>query len=114
MRAVFVGDRPSKHNLDPATPFLGTRSWDRLEEWGNRIGIDYYILRNQINLCMSDAELHRNPVIGLGVSACKALTKLGIEHFCAPHPSGLNRKLNNKKYVDRMLQRCEAWIKERQ
>ena len=34
------------------------------------------------------------------------LSKIGVEHFKLPHPSGLNRKLNDKKYVNKVLKEC--------
>lgn len=47
-------------------------------------------------------------VIALGKTAEKALTLLRIPHIAMPHPSGLNRKLNDKAYVQ---EKIDALIK---
>lgn len=38
-------------------------------------------------------------VIALGKTASKALTLLRIPHYAMPHPSGMNRLLNDPTYV---------------
>lgn len=47
-------------------------------------------------------------VVALGKTAEKALTLLRIPHIAMPHPSGLNRKLNDKAYVQ---EKIDALIK---
>ena len=42
-------------------------------------------------------------VIALGEFASQALTKSMVPHFKLPHPSGLNRKLNDKNLIDKEL-----------
>ena len=48
-------------------------------------------------------------VIALGNVASEALTKINVDHFKLPHPSGLNRKLNDKKYVTQLLKECKEY-----
>jgi len=40
----------------------------------------------------------------------KTLKSLGCEHFLMDHPSGLNRKLNDEKYVKSILKACKDYI----
>lgn len=50
-------------------------------------------------------------VVALGSAAKKYLLKAGInEFFVLPHPSGLNRKLNDKKFVEDTLEKCQEYI----
>jgi hypothetical protein len=49
-------------------------------------------------------------VIALGGEASKRLNELGVKHFKLPHPSGLNRKLNDKQEISRLLYRCKKFI----
>ena len=42
-------------------------------------------------------------ILALGNTASDALNRLNIDHFKLPHPSGLNRKLNDKEYLTRIL-----------
>lgn len=50
-------------------------------------------------------------VIALGLMASRRLDKNEIEHFKMEHPSGRNRKLNNKIYLDNRLKECYNWIR---
>lgn len=36
--------------------------------------------------------------------------KSDIPHFKLPHPSGLNRKLNDKEALEKLLADCKAWL----
>lgn len=59
-------------------------------------------------------ELHKIDikVVALGKTAEKALTLLGVQYFAMPHPSGLNRKLNDKAYVGEKLKALIEFIKK--
>ena len=50
-------------------------------------------------------------VLALGGFPSKALNKIGVEHFTLPHPSGLNRKLNDKEYERQILEKCSEYLK---
>lgn len=49
-------------------------------------------------------------VIALGHFASKALTKLSVDHFCLPHPSPLNRQLNDPQYERTVLSECYNYL----
>lgn len=50
--------------------------------------------------------------IALGETAAEELKKRRVNHFKLPHPSGLNRKLNDKQEISRLLYRCKKYIYE--
>lgn len=45
-------------------------------------------------------RINPDRLVALGKSAASVLTKLGLKHLEMPHPSGLNRKLNDKAYTE--------------
>lgn len=122
---IFIGDQPSKKNLDPNVPFVGTNSYKTLLGWiaemdvdvtrtylGNVKDISLYNGKwptlNRTDLSL-DIETY-DKVVALGKSAEKHLTNLGISYFALPHPSGLNRKLNDKKWIKNELKKCSKWL----
>lgn len=115
VRVLFVGDRPSKDNLS-SRAFIGSRSGTTLMEWITRMGIDEdsYMAINRTDeffvACAKSFQNQGKPIISLGNNAHKALLKAGLFHYCLPHPSGLNRKNNDKKFVDVSLKRCKRYI----
>lgn len=118
-KLLLVGDKPSKKNQNPEIAFLGTQSYKRIEKWLQQILSEEaeVIMINRIDPDFSQhliyASLHHYRIIALGEEAAKALNEGGItNYFKMPHPSGRNRKLNNKKYEKEILQKCKLWIEE--
>jgi len=109
-RVVFVGDAPTHRNVNIAIPFVGTKSLDTLEQWILILGPTYYVCYNSWHEDdLNKIQILRDAgfkVIALGAAASTRLTKRGIEHFQLPHPSGLNRKLNDKKKLYALLYKC--------
>ena len=113
---VFVGDEPSAKNIDPAIAFWGTQSYVTLMGWIGHMQIFYnnFELTNKDSLeYIVDHEEYKDCIyISLGAKASKSLQKFEIEHFALPHPSGKNRKLNDKRFVSQCLMECREWIDE--
>lgn len=127
---VFVGLCPSKDNLDPKIPFLGSRSGRVLKSWIFNMGVSRseYCLRNVSNnlACKKPLPseimslktylesilkgLGRVQVVSLGVEATLACRRCGIEPFMLPHPSGRNRQLNDPDFVAKKLLECRRWL----
>lgn len=107
MYIVFVGDEPSKTNTSPDIAFVGAKCFPRLVQWINKINPDYYIVLNSDTVgSISDIRKLSQTgfiVIALGEKASKKLTVAQIKHKKLPHPSGLNRKINNKQEIDKLL-----------
>lgn len=114
---VFIGDKPSKKNIDPEVPFVGTQSYKRLLEWIWEMDIDISEVK-MINSTTQFApwivQQKENKIIILGNNAEKFVKKCtNKETFKLPHPSGLNRKLNDKKWLKKELNRCKIWLRGR-
>jgi hypothetical protein len=51
-------------------------------------------------------------VLALGNFASAALEQLSIPHFRLPHPSPLNRKLNDPQYEKAVIRECYNYLHE--
>lgn len=121
---IFIGDRPNpKKNLSMDVPFVGTKSYKILLEWIYRMDVDIskVVMMNAFDV-LGTRLLTLRPqkaypkVIVLGEnadnawrSACNTLAR-NIPSFKLPHPSGLNRELNDKKKLSEALAKCRAFI----
>jgi hypothetical protein len=113
---IFVGDRPSKDNIDPVIAFVGTKSYKTLLGWIADMDIDIrnvdLINKNQVT---EYPFMYFDRIIVLGDAAEKEVKKIYTKskYFKLPHPSGLNRKLNDKKWLNKQLKACKKWLGER-
>lgn len=106
---VIIGDRSSKHNLDKNVPFVGTKSFKTLQAWIKALELqDYQIYNAYTEHGTANILPSEGIFIALGANASKALK--GRQHFKLPHPSGLNRKLNNKIWLQQQLEACRLWL----
>lgn len=116
MKVIFCGDKPSKTNTSYYIAFVGAKCWPRLKAWIQELELhfDDILLINtntQINISMArDFSLIDYKIIAVGSEASKRLTEAKVTHYKIDHPSGLNRKLNDKKYVTQMLKDCYSWL----
>lgn len=114
--ALIIGDKLSPFNKDPNIPFVGARCFNRLLEWIKFLDLESYILTNSDReellkqIYDSHKSTHNGLVIALGNKASARLDKLLIPHHKICHPSGRNRKINDQKYVDEMLNEAYAYI----
>lgn len=115
MTVLFVGDRPSPHNKSPDIAFVGTKSHATLLDWCAIIGAQMPQFANRVdkdlNAKLVKAKLYAIPVVALGNEAEKFLSKTDVQFFKLPHPSGLNRKLNDRQWLINKLNECGAWAK---
>ena len=51
-----------------------------------------------------------NKIITLGGFVSKYITKMGIKHYAAPHPSPRNRKFNDKSYEPMIIDEIKEYI----
>lgn len=110
---LFVGDKPSPKMKTGAKPFEGSACEKRLKEWIKAVTDTQYIIVNQtdemyFNFFVSAMLLYNRPMIALGDNASKALGRK--KHFKLPHPSGLNRQINDKAFINGKLAECKKYI----
>ncbi len=114
---IFIGDKPSAKMRPDAKPFEGAACEARLKEWINElIGLSQYIIYNQSELHFPYPHFFvpffcKYPIIALGNNAAKFLQKNQGNYFKLPHPSGLNRQINDKEFITKKLKECKLWLK---
>lgn len=106
MKVLFVGDQPSRRNNNPAVAFEGTQSGVTLEKWATFLGVSYFAINSHLEpelySAVRWAEQFNQPIITLGALAKQRVESLCyenglvVEMYNLPHPSPLNRKLNDK------------------
>lgn len=119
----FIADRPTKDNISPEIPLVGTGSYRTLLEWIGLMNVDITRVRlynqsdNPFNNIMAKIslnkaiELKQIAVVALGQKAATYLKKTGIvNYFTLFHPSGKNRLLNDKNFVKLRLEACQKYI----
>ena len=114
----FIGDKPSKNNIDTEVAFVGTRSYKTLLDWIYRMNLsinkvclynaDDFVRLTDNNKIITIHE--HDQVVALGREASRALDKAIIPHLKIPHPSGLNRKLNDPQFVNKFLKECKDYV----
>lgn len=113
-RVVFVGDRPSRLNKNKKVAFVGAKCYNRLVSWISTIQPkDFILINSHTNSMLSlikNYYLEGYKIVALGNLAATRLCTLGVPHHKLPHPSGLNRKLNNKQYVISALKAAKHYI----
>lgn len=109
MTVYFVGDKPSRLNIDPEIAFVGAKCYPRLMSWITEIGCEDYKLINKDKI----HTIPRNTyIVALGAAASKALASSNRVHFQLPHPSGLNRQINDKEFIKSQLSRCKDFLNQ--
>jgi hypothetical protein len=113
---VFVGQNPS------AKAARNGNTFPRLNDWVNKLGLDTFTFMNayhepgkckvsDVNLDNLRKALYKfSKVVALGNFAAEALTKAGIHHFKLPHPSPLNRQINDDRFINECLDGCKEYL----
>lgn len=132
MKILIIGSNPSSKNIDPTIPFKGTKSQKILSIWMDALSVTDYVVLNVLdkvtenNRTLTRKEIREavislgeriktteyDKIIALGNTASEALKLLKLTHYKLPHPSGRNRLLNSKKYVDNQLESCKVYLYE--
>jgi len=129
MIVFFVGSNPSTKSQTNAAFDTSTQSGQRLQQWMDAVDLSNAMFvnvsdqttpgnrplqKNEIRenlhqlhnrLCIADR------VIAVGKTAETALNMLStLDFYAIPHPSGMNRKLNDADYVESMLRDMKLYI----
>ena len=120
---LFVGSNPSNASTCDIAFHSSTKSSQILTGWTSHIKSRTFMHVNVSNNKTKDnrplkqSEIDENIdrllrlissiqpcyVVALGQTAAKALRKINQPHYEMPHPSGRNRKLNDKRYVEEKI-----------
>jgi uracil-DNA glycosylase len=131
---VFIGSNPSTRSGDCSAFNPETKSSKILNKWIQSLEtkedvsfINIADFKKDLNKPLSVSEIRSNlpnliaklgdckdkKLIALGASASKAMSFLNMNYFSVPHPSGLNRRLNDVSYVKKMLEQMKEFISEK-
>ena len=112
-RILIVGHSPSKKNI------RNSPTMKRLHRWLDECGIRTYAFTNlspvpckkllKENICLDG--LDHNKIITLGGEVSKLMDKAGIQHYAAPHPSPLNRNLNDISFEKKIIKELGVYIR---
>lgn len=118
-KVLVIGINPSDKKI-----IQNNSTFHRLENWMDQLGIGVMSFANVIpepgcyrkqdidydrlkRLCLGHKK-----ILALGNFVSEALDKIVIEHHKLPHPSPLNRKLNDKQYIDNVIVECAKYLGE--
>lgn len=130
-KILFVGSNPSNSSVCDQAFHGSTRSSKILTSWCKRltgafIHVNVVNKKTENNRPLKKSEItsalnelasnircfQPTHIIALGKTASTALTLLGVDFFEMPHPSGLNRKLNDKTYMENRLNQLEQYCSQ--
>lgn len=121
MNLLIVGQNPGNN---PKAFQFKNHTIDRLNQWVDHFGVQHYGFVNCIStrgVCkVKDADFDvlkscitkETKVIALGAFAATCLDRINISYFRLPHPSPRNRLMNDKEYVQNVLNKCKEYINE--
>lgn len=119
---LFIGDKPSPRMKPGAKAFEGAACEKRLKNWIDTIfepGVEVYVINSNdidfLRVMINECAWSTGKIITLGSIASKRVHKLVPKkyYFELPHPSGRNRKINDKEFIAKKLDECKSYIKER-
>lgn len=128
LRVILLGSNPSIKTRADLAFFLDTKSGRTLKQWLNGIDAEFLYMNVSNNktpnnraltraeikeslpaLCKAMASKYPNRIVALGNAAHEALEMMKCKHLHMPHPSGLNRKLNDKAYAEQKIKELAAF-----
>jgi len=121
MKVLVVGMNPS---TKPTLKNKRNATFSKLEQWMTQCEIKYFSFVNTFDdpseartskidykrLCTLSKDYDK--IIALGGFVSTALDKANISHFKMPHPSPLNRLLNDKAFEKTIVKHCKDYIYE--
>jgi len=116
-----VGLNPSKLKVSTSKG----SAFVRFTQWMDTIGVHYYSFVNlsgdpnwDFRFTTIDKQFiidilsEHDKIVCWGDRVTSYVKRLGFECFTLPHPSGLNRKINNHKYITHTLKECKEYLNE--
>lgn len=135
MKLLLIGSNPSNASVNN-NPFDGsTKSCKILSHWISSIQgwteiqlINVSDTKTPKNRPLKKSEIDEslpslekkiskyNPdkIVTLGKTASKALTLLCLPFFELPHPSGMNRQLNDPEFIENKIKELQLYVKKKE
>jgi hypothetical protein len=120
MKVLVIGHSPSSREYCPRK---GNPSINRLNRWLDECGVEIYSFSNACAhhaVSLKKDNIDRtfiyeisntyHKILGLGNEVNNILKKMDIEHFSLPHPSPLNRNLNDKAYEKKIINNLKSYL----
>ena len=119
MKILVVGMNPGPPSKNPNR----SKSLEKLYHWMSELDVSIFSFCNTFEDCgkaeLSKVDLKRlctltsgyDKIIALGGFVSDVLKKIEVDHFKLPHPSPLNRLLNDKQFERKVLQECKVYLK---
>ena len=120
-KVLVIGHSPGKTPINKRKN--GSPTLNRLNRWLDACEVDIYSFTN---LCAHHKEFLKmadidgtiiqkitknyNKIITLGGFVSQYITKMGINHYAAPHPSPRNRKFNDKTYEPKVIYEIKEYL----
>ena len=116
---LILGINPSS-----GRPNKTSATIQRLNRWMDTLGFIHYSFTNVIHTTgkyrpeLVDLDTIKlfsegyEKVIALGPFVSKSLNRAHVNHFTLPHPSPLNRQLNDKTFEQDCLMKCKSYLEE--
>lgn len=106
----------------PTLGYTRNATFKRLEAWMDELGVKHFSFINVFDKPhaptlskvkpkpLIEAAKGYTNVLALGTFVSLALNRVNVEHFQLPHPSPLNRLLNDKEYEKQVLEQCKDYL----
>lgn len=130
MKILILGRNPSRTNISPDIPFIGAPCYKRIKDWVEYLTHSSRLFvagncTNSLNakfnkftiptyastLKSSCVAQNINCVVALGNDSARVCEVANMKYFKLPHPSGLNRLVNNREKIKEALRACDEYIK---
>ena len=119
-KILIIGHSPSSKEYCPRK---GNPSINRLNRWLDACDVRIYSYSNACahhapslkkgnidKTFLQNIAKNYNKILVLGKEVEQLFTKMGIENFALPHPSPLNRKLNDKNFEKSVINGLHSYI----
>jgi hypothetical protein len=122
MGPLFVGLNPAARH--PGTDWNNNSTFAKLFDWCDRLNVRHFSFvnvshksgvfdRNTIDVpfLMKTVATHNGPVVALGREVAAVMERTRHSFFKMPHPSPLNRLLNDPAYEEMMLDELSTFFR---
>jgi hypothetical protein len=114
-KPLFIGINPTKAQPRKGCAYFRLMDWIQEMDLGivafTNLSYDPYWDKRFVDPHFLLAGAHgHHKMVALGGLVSKALSELHIEHYALPHPSPLNRQINDRDFIKKKLQECQNYL----